>query len=91
MGHLEGPASGSGECSLVAGIDGAEGEWHDLSQCDWLVKMAAIGPGDLTGEDWGMGSGSRPNMSAKASHRSCVALVVVLPLSPVVAWWMICP
>ena len=27
MGRLEGPASGSGECSLVAGIDGAEGEW----------------------------------------------------------------
>ena len=38
-----------------------------------------------------MGSRGRPNMSAKASRRSCVALVVVLPLSPVVAWWMICP
>ena len=34
MGHLEGPASGSGECGLVAGINGAEGEWRDLSQCD---------------------------------------------------------
>ena len=29
MGCLEGPASGSGECGLVAGIDGAEGEWRD--------------------------------------------------------------
>ena len=46
--------------------------------------MAAIGLGDLAG-GWGMGSGGRPNMSAKASHRSCIALVVVLPLSPVVA------
>ena len=34
MGRLEGPASGSDECSLVAGIDDAEGEWHDLSQHD---------------------------------------------------------
>ena len=32
MGHLEGPASGSGECSLVAGIDGTEGEWRDFLQ-----------------------------------------------------------
>ena len=47
--------------------------------------MAAIGLGDLAGGGWGMGSGGRPNMSAKASHRSCIALVVVLPLSPVVA------
>ena len=53
--------------------------------------MAAIGLGDLTGEDWGMGNGGRLNMSAKALRRSCVALVVVLPLSPVVAWWTICP
>ena len=30
--------------------------------------MAAIGLGDLAGEDWGMGSGGRPNMSAKASR-----------------------
>ena len=34
MGGLEGPASGSGECGLVAGIDGAEGEWCDLSWHD---------------------------------------------------------
>ena len=91
MGRLEGPASGSGECSLVAGIDGAEGEWRDSSWRNWLVEMAAIGLGDLAGGDWGMGSGGRPNMSARASRRSYVALVVVLPLSPVVAWWMICP
>ena len=91
MGHLEGPASGSDECGLVAGIDGAEGEWRDLSQCNRLVEMAAIGLGDLAGEDWGIGSGGRPNISAKASCRSCVALVVVLPLSSVVAWWTICP
>ena len=91
MGRLEGPASGSGGCGLVAGIDGAEGEWRDLSQHDWLVEMAAIELGDLTGEDWGMGSGGRLNMSAKASRRSCVALVVILPLSPMVAWWTICP
>ena len=48
--------------------------------------MATIGLGDLTGEDWGMGSGGRLNISAKALHSPCVALVVVLPLSPVVAW-----
>ena len=42
--------------------------------------MAAIGLGDLTGEDWGMGSGGRPNMSAKALHRSCASLVLALPL-----------
>ena len=53
--------------------------------------MATIGLGDLAGGDWGMGSGGRPNMSARALRRSCVALVVVLPLSPVVAWWTICP
>ena len=29
MGRLEGPASGSSECGLVAGIDGAEEEWCD--------------------------------------------------------------
>ena len=91
MGRLEGPASGSGECGLVAGINGAEGEWHDSSRRDWLVEMAAIGLGDLAGGDWGMGSRGRPNMSAKALRRSCVALVVVLPLSPMVAWWTICP
>ena len=34
MGCLEGPGFGSGEWGLVAGIDGAEGEWHDLSQRD---------------------------------------------------------
>ena len=34
MGCLEGPASGSGKCGLVAGIDGAEGEWRNLSQCN---------------------------------------------------------
>ena len=53
--------------------------------------MAAIGLGDLIGEDWGMGSRGRLNMSAKALCKSCVALVVVLPLSPVMAWWTICP
>ena len=34
MGRLEGPASGSGECGLVAGIDGTEGEWRDSSRRD---------------------------------------------------------
>ena len=34
MSHLEGPASGSGECGLVAGINGAEGEWRDSSRRD---------------------------------------------------------
>ena len=91
MGRLEGPASGSGEHCLVEGIDNAAGEWRNSLRCDWLVEMAAIGLGDLAGGDWGMGSGGRPNMSAKALRRSCVALVVVLPLSPVVAWWTICP
>ena len=53
--------------------------------------MAAIGLGDLAGGDWGMGSGGKLNMSAKALHRSYNALVVVLPLSPVMAWWVTCP
>ena len=34
MGHLKGPASGSGVCGLVAGINGTEGEWCDLSWHD---------------------------------------------------------
>ena len=34
MGHLEGPASGSSECGLVAGIDGTEGEWRNSLQHD---------------------------------------------------------
>ena len=34
-----------------------------------------------------MGSRGRLNMSAKALCRSCDALVVVLPLSPVVAFF----
>ena len=70
----------------MAGINGAAGEWHDSSQCNRLVEMAAIGLGDPAGGDWGMGSGGRLNMSAKALRRSCDALVVVLPLSLVVAW-----
>ena len=75
----------------MAGIDGAEGGWCDLLQCNWLVEMAAIGLGDLAGGDWGMGSRGRLNMSARALCRSCNCLVVVLPLSPVMAWWMACP
>jgi hypothetical protein len=27
------------------------GEWHDLSQCDWLWDMAAIGEGDVETHD----------------------------------------
>ena len=38
-----------------------------------------------------MGNRGRLNMSARALRRTCNTLVVVLPLSPVVAWWMICP
>ena len=53
--------------------------------------MAAIGLGDLARGDWGMGSRGRPNMSVRALHRSCNALVVILPLSPVVAWWQSVP
>ena len=34
MGRLEGPASGSSEYGLVAGIDGAEVEWCDSLWCD---------------------------------------------------------
>ena len=34
MGHFKGPASGSGEWHLVAEIDGAEGEWCNLLQCN---------------------------------------------------------
>ena len=51
MGHLEGPASegpasGSGECCLVAGMEDTGGEWHNSLQRDWLVEMAAIGLAD---------------------------------------------
>jgi hypothetical protein len=69
---------GSGECSLVEGTVDFVGDWHDSSQCDWLWDMAAIGEGDRLGAGWGMGSGGRPNMSAKAWHRSCTSLVLVL-------------
>src|SRR5437588_10747878 len=40
--------------------------------------MAAIGEGDRSGAGCGMGNGGRPNMSAKAWHRSCTSLVLVL-------------
>ena len=51
MGRLEGPASegpasGSGEWRLVAGIEEMGGERRNSSRCDWLVEMAAIGPAD---------------------------------------------
>src|SRR5437660_4763027 len=49
--------------------------WHD-----WLWDMATIGEGDQSGAGCGMGNGGRPNMSAKAWHRSCTLLVLVL-------WW----
>jgi hypothetical protein len=54
------------------------GDWHNSSQHDWLSDMAAIGEGDRSGAGWGMGSGGRLNMSAKAWHRSCTSLVLVL-------------
>jgi hypothetical protein len=61
---------GSGKCSHVAGTVDLEGDWHDSSQCDWLLDMAAIGEGDRSGAGSGMGNRGRPNMSAKAWHRS---------------------
>jgi hypothetical protein len=77
LGCLHG-SSGSGECSCVAGTVDFAGDWHDLSQRDWLCDMAAIGEGDRSGAGWGMGSGGRPNMSARALHRSYTSLVLVL-------------
>ena len=79
MGRLEG-SSGSGEWCLVAGTVDAAGDWRDLSRSDWLCDMAAIGLEDLAGVCWGMGNGGRPNMSAKALHRSWASLVLALPL-----------
>ena len=58
----------------------AAGDWHDSSQQDWLMDMAAIGLEDLAVVHWGMGSGGRLNMSAKALCRSCTSLVLALPL-----------
>jgi hypothetical protein len=61
--------SGSGECSYVEGtVDLAE-EWHNSSQYNWLVDMAAIGEGDRSGAGSRMGNRGRPNMSARAWHR----------------------
>jgi hypothetical protein len=54
------------------------GDWHDLSRHDWLCDMAAIGEGDRSGAGCEMGNGGRPNMSAKAWHRSYTSLVLVL-------------
>ena len=59
----EGPASGSGEWRLVAGIEDTGGERRDLSRRDWLVEMAAIGLADRSTGDWGMGTGGSPNMA----------------------------
>ena len=76
----EGPASGSGECRLVAGIEEMGGERRNSLRRDWLSEMAAIGlAGRLTG-DWGMGIGGSPNMAWRASRSSCPSLVVALPL-----------
>jgi hypothetical protein len=60
---------GSGECFHVAGTVDFTEEWHNSSQHNWLSDMAAIGEGDQSGAGWGMGSGGRPNMSAKAWRR----------------------
>jgi hypothetical protein len=71
-------SSGSGKCSLVEGTVDFAGDWHDSSRCDWLWDMATIEEGDRLGADCGMGNGGRPNMSAKAWHRSYMSLVLVL-------------
>jgi hypothetical protein len=73
-------SSGSGECSLIEGTVDFAGDWHDLLQHDWLWDVAAIGEGDRLGAGCEMGNGGRPNMSAKAWHRSYMSLVLVL-------WW----
>jgi hypothetical protein len=57
---------GSAKCSLVEGTMDFAGDWRDSSWCDWLWDMAAIGEGDQSGAGCEMGSGGRPNMSAKA-------------------------
>ena len=56
------------------------GERRDLSRCDWLSEMAAIGLADRLTGDWGMGIGGSPNMAWRALHSSCPSLVVALPL-----------
>ena len=100
MGRLEG-SSGSGEWRLVAGTVDAAGDWHDSLRQDWLCDMAAIGLEDLAGARWRMGNGGRPNMSARALHRSWASLGLALPLgglalplaSTATSWcvrWMIC-
>ena len=76
----EGPASGSGEWHLVAGIEDTGGEWCDSLQHDWLVEMAAIGLADRSIGDWGMGIGGRLNISVRVLCRSYASLVVALPL-----------
>ena len=80
----EGPASGSGEWHLVAGIEDTDGERRDSSRRDWLSEMAAIGlAGRLTG-DWGMGTGGSPNIAWRALCSSCPSLLVALPLGGLV-------
>jgi hypothetical protein len=70
--------SGSGECSCVAGTVDFVEDWCNSSRCDWLWDMATIGEEDRLGPGCGMGSGGRPNISAKAWRRSCTLLVLVL-------------
>jgi hypothetical protein len=53
-------------------------DWRDSSRCDWLWDMATIGEGDRSGAGCEMGSGGRLNISAKAWHRFCTSLVLVL-------------
>jgi hypothetical protein len=65
-----GTSLGSGEWAYVEGTVDLAGEWHDLSQHDLLLDRASIGEGDQAGAGRGRGSRGRPNMSAKALHRS---------------------
>jgi hypothetical protein len=63
-------SSESGEWAYIEGTVDLAGDWHDSSQRDWLLDMASIGAVGLTEAGKGRGNRGRPNMSAKAWHRS---------------------
>jgi hypothetical protein len=67
--HLLG-SSRSGEWACVNGTVDLAGDWHDSLWHDWLSDMMSIGMVGPAGAGKGRGNGGRPNMSAKAWHRS---------------------
>jgi hypothetical protein len=63
-------SSWSGEWARVDGTMDLAGDWRDSLQRNWLLDMASIGMAGPAGAGSGRGNGGRPNMSAKAWHRS---------------------